>query len=113
MNYGRGDILLIDLDPTQGSEIKKTRPGVVVSNDVANRFSRLITIVPLTSQGTEKIYPQEVLIPKGKGLSFASKAKVSQIRAVDRSRIKSKLGKVGNFNLKEIDQALRLHLAIW
>ena len=85
MNITRGDILLIDLDPTQGSEIQKTRPGVVVSNNIANRFSRLITVVPLTSQGLEKIYPHEVLIPKGKGLASISKAKTSQIRAVDKS----------------------------
>lgn len=113
MNIERGDILLIELDPTKGSEIRKTRPGIVVSNDVANTYSQLITIVPLTSQRIDQIFPSEVFIPQVKGLKVKSKAKVSQIRAIDRTRIKSKLGKVTSSTLQDLNLALKLHLGIF
>lgn len=111
MNIERGDILLIEFDPTKGVEIQKTRPGIVVTNNVANAYSRVLTIVPLTSQKLDKIFPHEVII-KAKGLTKPSKANVAQMRALDRMRIKTKLGRVSDQNLKEIDIALKLHLAL-
>ena len=112
MNIERGDILLIELDPTKGAEIQKTRPAIVVTNDIANLYSRVLMVVPLTSQNLTKIHPHEVLIEKAKGLSKPSKANVSQMRAVDRSRIKSKLGQAGTQTLGEIDSAIKLHLGL-
>ena len=109
----RGDILLIELDPTKGSEIRKTRPGIVVSNDIANRYSPLVTIIPLTSKNIDQIYPQDVLVPKAQGLKTTSKAKASQIRAVDRSRIKSKIGQLEKQILVKVDIALKLHLGLF
>ncbi len=108
----RGDILLIEFDPTKGSEIKKTRPAIVITNDIANQFSRIITVIPLTSQKLEKIYPHEVLIPKMKGLSKNSKASVSQMRAIDRSRAKTKLGAISKNHLDELEIAIKLHLSL-
>ncbi|MFN7904311.1 MAG: type II toxin-antitoxin system PemK/MazF family toxin [Pseudobdellovibrionaceae bacterium] len=112
MNIERGQILLVDLDPTKGSEIRKTRPAVVVTNNIANFYSRLLVVVPLTSQNLDEVYPHEVLIERSNGILKSSKANVAQIRAVDRSRIRSKLGKVSDKNLKEIDIALKLHLGL-
>jgi mRNA interferase MazF len=112
MNCERGEIILVNLDPTVGSEIKKTRPSVVVSNDVANKYSSLITIVPLTSKKTEKIYPFEVLIKDVAGLSKESKAKVNQIRTIDKKRIVKKIGKISSLQEVEIDEALKIHLDI-
>ena len=113
MSIERGDILLIEFDPTRGSEIQKTRPGVVVTNNIANTFGRRLLVVPLTSQRIDQIYAHEVLVEKSKGLSKNSKALVSQMRSVDRSRIKSKLGKVQTSTLKNIDVALKLHLGLF
>lgn len=112
MNIERGDILLTEFDPNKGSEIKKTRPAIVVTNNIANAYSRVLVVVPLTSQNLTKVYPHEVLIENVKGLVKSSKANVSQMRAIDRSRIKSKLGRVGTGNLVKIDNALRLHLGL-
>lgn len=112
MNIERGDIFLIKFDPTEGAEIQKTRPGIVVTNNIANTYARVLMIVPITSQKTEKVFPHEVLITKTKGLLRVSKANVAQMRAMDRSRIKSKLGKISDQNLKAIDIAIKLHLSL-
>jgi mRNA interferase MazF len=59
----RGEIYFASLDPTQGSEVQKTRPVVVVSNNAANRAAAVVTVVPLTSS-IERVYPFEVLLPR-------------------------------------------------
>lgn len=112
MNIERGDILLVTFDPTVGAEIKKTRPGIVVTNNVANVYSQVLMIVPLTSQRLEKVFPHEVLISKSKGLAKDSKANVAQMRAVDRSRIHAKMGQVSKDTLKKLDVAMKLHLGL-
>lgn len=111
-NVERGDILLIEFDPSRGLEIQKTRPGIVVTNDIANAYSRVLMVVPVTSRKLDKVFPHEVLVLKSKGLNKPSKANVSQMRAVDRSRIRAKLGRVSASILREIDTALKLHLGL-
>ena len=112
MNIERGEILLVEFDPTRGSEIKKTRPAVVVTNNIANKYAGVLMVVPITSQKIDKIFPHEVLLGNDDGLIKISKANISQMRAIDRARIKSKLGKVSIKNLHQIDAALRLHLGL-
>jgi mRNA interferase MazF len=108
----RGDVLLVEFDPPVGSEIKKTRPVILVANDVANTYSRVVVVVPLASQKIDTVFPHEVLIKNTKGLSKVSKANVSQLRAVDRLRIKSKLGEISTKELSLLDAALKLHLGL-
>ncbi len=108
----RGEILLVEFDRTRGSEIKKTRPAIVVTNNIANKFAGVLVVVPITSQKIDKIFPHEVLLSNVDGLIKPSKANISQMRAVDRTRIKSKIGKVSTKNLREIDVALKLHLGL-
>ena len=55
----RGDVWLVNLDPTIGHEIKKSRPGVIIQNDVGNKLSPITIIAPFTSQKTDKVYPFE------------------------------------------------------
>lgn len=112
MNIERGEILLVEFDPTRGSEIKKTRPAIVVTNNIANKYAGVLMVVPITSQKIDKIFPHEVLLSNDDGLIKISKANISQMRAIDRTRIKSKLGKVSPKNLREIDVALKLHLGL-
>ena len=112
MKIERGNIVLVDFDPTKGEEIKKTRPAVVVTNDLANEFARVLVIVPLTSQKLEKIYPHEVFIPKQSGLTKDSKANISQMRAIDKLKIKKVLGIISKPKIKEIDSAIKLHLSL-
>ncbi len=59
MIISRGDIFLASLDPVIGHEISKTHPVIVVSNDISNKHSETLTIIPVTSQHWTKIYPME------------------------------------------------------
>lgn len=104
----RGDVWWISFDPTVGSEIRKTRPAIVVSNDAANRFSTMITVVPLTSQ-IQKLYPGEALVEvDGK----PGKAMCDQIRAVDRTRLVRKLGALSVGHAEVLDRALLVSLGL-
>ncbi len=113
----RGEIRIIDLDPTVGQEANKRRPAIIVSNDGANNAaSRLgrgvLTVVPLTSN-TERIYPFQVLLPAAStGLSTDSKAQAEQVRAVSVSRIGDAVGFVSGELMQQVEDALRLHLGL-
>ena len=108
----KGEIYLADLNPTVGSEISKTRPVLIVSNDINNQYSATVTIVPITST-TEKIYPFEVFLRAGEGnLTNDSKAKANQLRTIDKLRLKRQFGKISEEKLKEIEQAILIHLEI-
>ena len=108
----KGEIYLADLNPTVGSEIAKTRPVLIVSNDINNQYAATVTIVPVTST-TEKIYPFEVFLPKGEGnLINDSKAKANQIRTIDKLRLIRRLGKINEETLNEIEKAILIHLEI-
>jgi len=110
MNIERGEILLVAFDPTKGTEIQKTRPAIVVTNNLANKYLPMVAVVPLTSQHLDRIRVFEVLIKTATGLKKSSKAVIVQLRTVDRSRIKKKLGKVSGADMKLIDEKLKLHL---
>lgn len=113
MNIKRGDVVLAGLDPAIGKEIAKTRPVVVVSNDVNNQYSSTVTVLPVTSKNLEKIYPFEVFIPQGKSnLPKDSKVKADQIRTLDRRRLIKFIGKLEPEDLEAIDKALQIHLSI-
>ena len=113
----RGDIHSVDLGPVPGSEASKRRPAVVVSNDGANltatRLGRgVVTVVPLTSN-VERIYPFQVLLPSAEtGLERASKAQAEQVRSIAVERVGGRIGVVPNALMLQIDEALRLHLAL-
>jgi mRNA interferase MazF len=108
----RGEIYWVNLDPTIGSEIRKTRPAIIVSNDINNLHAQTVTVLPLSSS-VEKVYPFEVLIrPKIFGNSQACKAKANQIRTVDKRRLGELIGILPNPLILQIDAALRLHLAL-
>jgi mRNA interferase MazF len=113
MNIKRGGVYVASLDPALGREISKTRPVVIVSNDKNNEFSGTVTILPLTSQNLERIYPFEVLLPKGMGnLPKDSKVKADQIRTLDKARIVKYVGDLGKAEMKGIDAAVKIHLGL-
>ncbi len=113
----RGDIRLVDLDPTRGNEANKLRPALVVSSDRANaaaaRTGRgVVTVVPVTSN-VSRVHPFQVLIPSaGSGLRVDSKAQAEQVRPVSVDRLGDALGHVPAAVMEQIDAALRLHLAL-
>lgn len=113
----RGEIRLVNLDPVIGSEAARTRPAVVVSNDGANTTAArlghgVITVVPVTSN-TDRIYPFQVLLPANEtGLDVDSKAQAEQVRAVAVERLGEVVGSLGYELTEQVDEALRIHLAL-
>ena len=113
----RGDIVTVNLDPALGSEARKIRPAVVVSNDVANataaRLGRgVITVVPVTSN-IARIYPFQVLLQASQtGLARDSKAQGEQVRSVAVERIGTRMGRLPAAVMRELDDALRVHLSL-
>jgi mRNA interferase MazF len=108
----RGAVCWVRLDPTEGSEIGKTRPAVIVSNDINNELADTVTVVPITAS-TRRIYPFEVLIPKGgANLKESSKAKANQIRTIDKNRVSGVIGFLPNSSIAKIESAIKIHLAM-
>ena len=108
----RGEVYWVNLDPAVGSEIKKTRPGLIVSNDINNAHAQTVTVVPLSTK-VAKIYPFEVLLPEGSyGNKVPAKAKAEQVRTVSQLRLGRLLGLVPPELMLRVDDALRLHLSL-
>jgi mRNA interferase MazF len=113
----RGEVRLVNLDPVVGAEANKRRPAVIVSNDGANataaRLGRgVVTVVPVTSN-VARVYPFQVkLSVDATGLRTESKAQAEQVRSVAVQRIGQRLGRVPADLMEEIDEALRIHLAL-
>ncbi len=113
MNIKRGGCYLAALDPATGHEISKTRPVVVISNDKNNEFSGTVTVLPITSKNLRKIYPFEVFLAKGEAnLPKNSKVKADQIRTLDKSRLVKFIGTLDENQIKQIDKATSIHLAL-
>lgn len=112
MDVKRGDIWLVNLDPTIGHEIKKSRPCVIIQNDFGNKYSPITIIAPITSQKIDVIRPFEILLDNVKGLDKNSKALFNQIRAIDKMRLIKKLGIVDEETLIKIDESLKISLGI-
>ncbi len=113
----RGQIVVVSLDPAVGAEAAKTRPAVIVSNNTANtaalRHDRAtVTVVPVTSN-VARILPFQVLLPAAvTGLGVDSKAQAEQVRTIAVARIVRPVGWVPSELMGELDESLRLHLAL-
>jgi len=107
----RGDIFYANLDPVIGSEISKTRPVLIISNNINNKHSNTITVIPISTARSKNIYPFEVLLnAEVTKLKNDSIAKVNQIRSIDKQRILNKIAEIDNSILDAIDQAIIIHL---
>ena len=113
----RGEIRLVNPDPTLGEEANKRRPAVIVSNDGANLTAEnlgrgVVTVVPVTSNVT-RIYPFQVLLDaQATGLDRDSKAQAEQVRSVAVARVGTRVGVLNSDQIAALDEALRLHLAL-
>jgi len=109
----RGEIYLVNFDPTVGSEIQKTRPALILQNDISNQHSPITIVAALTSQFDAELYPTEVLInpPEG-GLSYPSVVLLNQIRSIDRQRLIRRLGIISDKLLDKINSAIQISLGL-
>ena len=109
----RGEVWLVSFDPTLGAEIKRTRPALVLQNDVANRASPITIVAAITSQFEEPLYPTEVLVrpPEG-GLQSESVVLLNQIRSIDKRRLIHRMGKLKPKTMEQVDRALLLSFGL-
>ena len=109
----RGEIHVVSFDPTLGAEIKKTRPALVIQNDIGNRHSPITIVAAISSKVDEILYPTEVPVRKGEGgLTADSVILLNQIRSIDRARLVRRLGRVSAETLRRVDQAIALSLGL-
>ncbi|MDP1843471.1 MAG: type II toxin-antitoxin system PemK/MazF family toxin [Sediminibacterium sp.] len=102
MEVKRTEIWLVELNPTVGSEVKKSRPCIIISPDEANKYLNTVTIAPLTS--TIKLYPTRVKCSfEGKEGQIA----IDQVRTVDKLRLKKKLGTLDKRTVEKVFQTLQ------
>lgn len=114
MNHPRrGEVYLVNFDPVIGSEIRKTRPALILQNDIANRHSPLTIVSAITSQYEEPLYPTEVFLKAQEGgMKKDSVILLNQIRSVDRRRLVRRLGVVSSETMRRVDRALQISVGL-
>jgi mRNA interferase MazF len=110
----RGDLYLVEFDPARGHEIQKTRPALVIQNNIGNQHSPVTIVAAITSKLSATPYPVEVVVAptKGNGLSVPSAIQLSQIRSVDRERLVRRLGALDAAAMRKVDRAIKISLAL-
>ena len=99
----RGSVWWVEFDPSIGSEIQKTRPAVIVSNDIANQYLSRVVVVPLTSN-VSRLYPGEAIVAVN---GIKSKAMTDQIMSADKSRQKSRICELSAVDMNAIALAMK------
>ena len=105
----RGDVVWVELDPARGTEIRKTRPAVVISNDSCNRYGSRVVVLPVTSN-VSSLFPGEARIDlAGKPARVLG----DQTRSVDKARLRSRIGRLRQEELREVEDAVKVTLGLW
>lgn len=104
----RGEVWWVEFDPAVGSEIRKTRPAVIVSNDVSNKHLARVQVIPVTSN-TGRLYPCEAIVSVA---GQESKAMADQIMTADKQRLKRQLGKLSRSDMQAVEKVLKIQLGI-
>jgi mRNA interferase MazF len=104
----RGEVWWVRFDPAVGSEVQKTRPAVIVSNDAANRNLSRVIVMPLTSS-TTRVYPGEALVSVA---GQQSKVMADQIMAADKARLTQQVGSLSKADMLSVEDAIRVQLAL-
>ena len=108
----RGEVWWVEFDPAPmdklGSEIRKTRPAVIVSNNTSNRHLARVQVVPLSSS-VERIYPSETVVTVG---GQRSKVMADQIMTADKRRLKQTMGKLSLADMQAVDGVIKLQLGL-
>lgn len=109
----RGEIYLANFDPAVGSEIKKTRPAIVLQNDIANHYSPVAIVAAISSKFGPKIYPTEVLLqPPAGNVRVLCVIKLDQIRTIDKRRLVKKIGCLNAEAMIAVNRALAISLGL-
>ncbi|RLD70710.1 MAG: type II toxin-antitoxin system PemK/MazF family toxin [Bacteroidetes bacterium] len=102
MELNQYQIVLVNLDLTIGSEIKKTRPCVIISPDEMNKYLRTIVLAPMTTKSRK--YPTRIKVKHERKTDWIV---IDQIRTIDKQRIIKVLGKLSQAEIKEIKSVMK------
>jgi len=108
----RGEIYYANLSPIIGSEQGDSRPVLIVSNNMGNKYGPTVVITPITGNLKKTSLPTHVIIPLSSGIVTDSLVLVEQIRTIDRSRLGGYIGRIGSDVQSEIDDALAICVGI-
>jgi len=109
----RGEVYLACFDPALGSEIRKTRPALVIQNDVGSRWSSVTIVAAISSRFEESLHPTEVRVDPPEGsLKVPSVVLLNQNRSIDRRRLVKRLGRLRPGTMKLVNRALQVSLGL-
>jgi len=109
----RGEIYMVRFDPVEGHEIQKTRPAVIIQNDVSNHYSPITIVAAIISQFADPPFPLEITIEAAEsGLPKRSAVIVNQIRSIDKQRLIKKIGRLSGQSMKRVDEAIKISLGL-